>query len=145
MKSVHRCCDARRRLRRRVLRLELAQLVDGLVVALHGGAAQQAHGLGSLLVGLKDECAAIEAVSVRSAKDLLQHVYAKHPPKHPPRDPRKNLIGELDADSMARTLRSAILHYHPDKYSSADPTLRALMSFITKRLTPYYQMFSCGG
>ena len=91
----------------------------------------------TLLASRKAECDLIEKAAKESCKALLEHIYEKHPA-----GPNR-VLGSTAADDIARTLRNAVTHYHPDMHVKKTDAERAMFSFITKRLTPSMAMFSC--
>lgn len=74
----------------------------------------------------------------KSVIDLLEHIYKQHPPR---KEDAK--MGSLGADDLTKTVKKAILHYHPDSQTSFnDEKWTFLCSEITKLLNMKYTLLN---
>jgi hypothetical protein len=77
----------------------------------------------------------LEKKATEDAHHFLLHIYTKHPPR------KGNVeMGSVDSDHLLKTIKKAILHYHPDSQSSFnDEKWSFLCGEITKILNTKYE------
>ncbi|CAI5500459.1 unnamed protein product [Closterium sp. Naga37s-1] len=93
---------------------------------------------GPLLAKMKPELETLSKMSESGWKQLLTHIYSKYPPK----SGNGNLTcPSLNADDAKASLRTAILHYHPDKNGEHGDRWKILCEEITKCLNAKYLSF----
>ncbi len=82
---------------------------------------------------MKEVLDELKKASNKSPEDLLNLIYAKHPPKR----------GQKQSDSceMKKKLKKALLHYHPDKQDVDADGLKwiVLSEEITVALTHHFE------
>jgi hypothetical protein len=61
---------------------------------------------------------------------LLRALYAVHPPLNP-----QHQVGSVQDDCLKKTLKMALLHYHPDRQSAGCEWFRSACAEISKVLT----------
>eukprot|EP00897_Mesotaenium_endlicherianum_P004470 jgi/Mesen1/4050/ME000213S03075 len=91
-----------------------------------------------LLEELKEVLEELREKSYESAESFLKHVYKEHPPKY-----EGHQMGEIGKGKTRGALRTAILHYHPDKNGAraCGAKWHVLCEEITKRLNVKYEYY----
>ncbi|CAI5535470.1 unnamed protein product [Closterium sp. Naga37s-1] len=95
---------------------------------------------GPLLAKLKLELETLSKMSESGWKQLLTHVYSKYPPKNGNGNYK---CPSLNVDDAKVSLRTAILHYHPDKNGEHGDRWKILCEEVTKCLNSKYAVFTC--
>jgi hypothetical protein len=68
---------------------------------------------------------------------FIEHIYTEHPPR---KEGAK--MGSIESDQLSKTVKKAIIHYHPDAQSSFnDEKWTFLCSEITKKLNVMHALF----
>ncbi|GJP46489.1 hypothetical protein CLOM_g5770 [Closterium sp. NIES-68] len=91
-----------------------------------------------LLVKMKGELETLSKTADTGWKALLTHIYGKYPPKS-----GDHKCPSLNVDDAKVSLRTAILHYHPDKNSAHGSRWKILCEEVTKYLNDKYAVFTC--
>ncbi|CAI5461582.1 unnamed protein product [Closterium sp. Yama58-4] len=89
-----------------------------------------------LLAKMKPELETLSKMNESGWKQLLTHVYSKYLPKN-----ENHKCPSLNVDDAKASLRTAILHYHPDKNSEHGDRWKILCEEITKCLNAKYLSF----
>ncbi|KAH7439813.1 hypothetical protein KP509_04G077500 [Ceratopteris richardii] len=96
----------------------------------------------SAMKRLQETVAALKEAEKRGAEALLKHVYEQHP--HPVL--QRNVVPRLSTpEEVKASLKSAILHYHPDRNGQQGEDWKVLCEEITKCLNCRYAVFMCPG
>lgn len=95
---------------------------------------------GPILEALEPELKALNKAAADNWQALVKHCYSKHPPKiSPPYQLDPDV--KLTADNGKKTLKQAIIHYHPDKNVEQDVKWRVLCEEIVKLLNRCFECF----
>ncbi|CAI5483783.1 unnamed protein product [Closterium sp. Yama58-4] len=93
-----------------------------------------------LLAKMKPELETLSKKSDNGWKELLTHVYSKYPPKN---GNGNHKCPSLNVDDAKVSLRTAILHYHPDKNGEHGNRWKIVCEEVTKYLNAKYAVFTC--
>ncbi|CAF3180635.1 unnamed protein product [Rotaria socialis] len=76
----------------------------------------------------------------KGAQELLKYIYEKHPPRK-----EGATMGSIESDQLIKTVKTALLHYHPDRQSVFnDKKWTFLCTEITKILNAKHEILKLG-
>ncbi len=88
-------------------------------------------------IELASDLKMLEKKAEEGVQHYIEYIYTKHPPR------KENVkMGSIESDQLSKTVKKAIIHYHPDAQSSFnDEKWTFLCSEITKKLNVMHALF----
>ncbi|CAF1212792.1 unnamed protein product [Didymodactylos carnosus] len=71
--------------------------------------------MNQLRTEMASELIELDNTAKKGTHDFLEHIYKVHPPRK-----EGATMGPLDANQLSKTVKKALLHYHPDKQVAED-------------------------